>query len=101
MRCDTLVDRVGVCPVGEAYLNVGVLQPKARIDIGGHLVVRAKNVLNIDVHEIVKGVYMLLHKTFDLEEGWKEKPFVLCSVIMQPIAKSSFVDSPRLFSQGR
>lgn len=69
MRRDTLVYRVQISAVWEADVNVGVFEPKARIDIRGDLVVGSDDVLDVHIDEIVERVDVLLDQTFDSEEG--------------------------------
>ena len=59
MRSHTLVNRVRVRPVRESDDDVRVFQPKARIDIRSDLVICLKDVLDVDVDEVVEGVNML------------------------------------------
>jgi hypothetical protein len=77
VRRDGLVDRVRVRAVGEADADVGVLEPEARVDVRGHLVVRAEDVLDVDVDKVVERVDVLLHEPLDLEERRQKQPFVL------------------------
>ena len=72
-----LVVRLGLVAVGEADLDVHELDPEARVDVGGDLVVGLDDVLDVGVDEVVEGVNVLLDEALDLEESGEEEPFVL------------------------
>ena len=59
MRSHTLVDRVRVRPVWEADDNVRVLEPETGIDVRRDFVIRLKDILDININEVVEGVNML------------------------------------------
>lgn len=77
MRRYPLVDRVLVWPLGEAHIYVSVFEPEPRVDVRGNFVIGLDDVLDIDVHEVVKRVDMLLHQALHLQEGRQQQPFVL------------------------
>jgi hypothetical protein len=68
MRRDTLVYRVQISAVGEADMNVRVLEPKARIDIRGDFVIGPYDIFDVHIDKIVEGVDVLLDQTFDFQE---------------------------------
>ena len=75
----SLVDGLHVVPIRETYVDVGVLEPKTRVDVGSNFVVRFHDILNIHVDKIVEGIYVLLHKAFHFQKSGQQEPFVLPS----------------------
>ena len=64
-----LVNRVRVCPVGEADTDVGVLEPETGVDVRGDFVIGLEDVFDVDIDEIVERVDVLFYEPFHLEEG--------------------------------
>ncbi len=54
-----------------------VLQPESRVDVGRDFVVRLDDALDVDVDEIVEGIYVLLDESFYFKKSGQQKPFVL------------------------
>ena len=52
-------------------VDIVISKEEIRVDIAQHLSVGFDDLLEFDLDEIVKGVDMLLDKTFDLEERRK------------------------------
>lgn len=69
VRGNALIDRVGVGPVREADYNVCVLEPEARVDVRGYLVIGLQDVLDVDVDEVVEGLDVLFDETFHFEKS--------------------------------
>lgn len=65
----TLVDRVYVGPMGITDVDVKILEPKARIDIGSDFVVSFDDVFDVYINKMIERVDVLFDKAFDLEEG--------------------------------
>jgi hypothetical protein len=77
MRRNPLVYRLQLVSIRETNVNVGVLEPETRVNVGGDFVVRLDNVFDIGIDKVVEGVDVLFHQPFDLEKGWEKEPFVL------------------------
>ena len=69
---NSFVDCVGIGSVRETDLDVDVLEPETRIDIGCDFVVGLHDIFYVYIHEIVEGVYMLLNQALDFQESRKE-----------------------------
>lgn len=54
VRRNRLVDRIRVCTVWKPDMDIRILQPEARIDVGGDFVVRLKNILDVDIYEVIE-----------------------------------------------
>lgn len=77
MRRNARVDGVLVRSFGRAYADVGVLEVKVGIDVGGDAGVGAEDGLQLDVDKVVERVDVLLDETFHGEEGGQQIPLVL------------------------
>jgi hypothetical protein len=54
-----------VVTIWESDVDVGILEPKARVNIGCNFVICFDDVLNVRVHKVVEGIDVLFHESFD------------------------------------
>ena len=72
MRGDALVNCVRVCSVRETNDNVGILEPKAGVDIRCNFAISFEDVLDVDIDEIIEGLDVLFDQPFNLEKCREE-----------------------------
>lgn len=77
MRSDALINSICVRSVRESDGDVCVLEPETRIDIRSDLIISLEDIFDVDIHEIIERVNMLLYETLDLKKSGQEQPFVL------------------------
>jgi hypothetical protein len=97
VRRNTLVDRVEIRPVRESNVDVGVLEPESRVDVRRDFVISFDNVLDIQIDEVVKRVYMLFDESLYFKKSGEQKPFILVVwsyVAAEPICFSGQTDVP-------
>ena len=77
MRCYWFCNVEGLLHLRIAHTNVEILEVEIRVSITVNLLISLHYLLYLKVDEVVEGVNVLFHKTFDLEEGRQQLPFVL------------------------
>ena len=66
---DFLVDSGHFITIGKPDVDVGVFEPKTRVDVRSDFMVCFNDVLNVDVDEVVERIDVLFDETLDLQEG--------------------------------
>ena len=61
-------------------MNICVLEPKPRIDIGSNFVIGLDDVLDVHIYKVIERVDVLFDETFYFEKSGEEKPFVLVTM---------------------
>lgn len=79
MRTDAFVDGISVSSFWKANSYAVIYDLEAGVYIGDDLVISLHNVVDIDVHEVVERINVLLDETFDFQERRKQQPFILKS----------------------
>ena len=63
--------------IRKANIDIFIVQVKAWVHIAEHCSVRPHDLLEFYLYKIIKGAYVLLYKTLDLQECWEQVPLVL------------------------
>lgn len=77
MWSDAFIDCVEICAVWSTYIDIGVFEPKPRVDVGCDFVIGLNDVFDVEIDKVVERIYVLFDETFYFEECGEKKPFVL------------------------
>ena len=69
-----------IFPVRIADVDVLVVQVELRVHVAQDRSIRANDLLQLNLDEVIEGADVLLHKALDLQEGGKQVPFVSCGI---------------------
>ncbi len=58
--------------VWKADIDVGELEPEARVDVGSNFIVCLDDILDVNIDKVIEGIDMLLDETFDFEKGGQQ-----------------------------
>lgn len=66
---DFLVDGGHFITIGKPDVDVGVFEPKSRVNVRSDFMICFNDVLNVEIDKVVERIDVLFDETFDLQEG--------------------------------
>jgi hypothetical protein len=68
VRRYAFLDCIHVCTIGKPDFDIEIFEPETRVDVGCNLAIGFHNVFDVNVHEIIEGIDVLLDEAFYFEK---------------------------------